>query len=75
MPPDPSMEMMSEELLDLMCELGYDSDGEPPYFGNMEEEKMLMELFNEVSVGSEPQEEESTSTSTTGTTTTTNQHG
>ena len=74
MPPDPSMEMMSEELSDLMYELGYDSDGEPPYFGNMEEEKMLMELFNEVSVGSEPQEEESTSTSTTGTTTTTNQN-
>ena len=60
-----------------MYELGYDSDGELPYFGNMEEEKMLMELFNEVSVGSEttspPQEEESTSTSN-GTTTTTNQN-
>ena len=38
MPPEPRAEMMLEELLNLMCELGYDSDGEPTYFGDMEEE-------------------------------------
>lgn len=43
-------EIMTEGTADLMFELGYDSDDEPPYFGNMEEEKRLMEEYNEETV-------------------------
>ena len=46
-PMSPSTEILTEATQDLLFELGYDSDGEPPYFGNAEEELSLMEAYNE----------------------------
>ena len=36
-PPKPTVETMTEELSNFMFELGYDSNGEPPFFGNSTE--------------------------------------
>ena len=51
--PDPTMETMTEDLSDFMFELGYDSKGKPPFFGNSAEERQLMEEYNEGTLGSE----------------------
>ena len=38
---------MTEAAQDMMFELGYNSNGKPPFFGNMMEERAAMEEYNE----------------------------
>ena len=69
--PDPQpAETMTEELSDFMFQLGYDSDGELPFFGNADEERQMMEQYEEGTLGNEPSltSADDTTTSTTNTT-------
>ena len=46
-------EFIMEVTIDLFYALGYNSSGKPPYFENMEEEKLQMEEYNEPSLTNE----------------------